>query len=183
MWKERVTSVSDHIFPGLSNYNLNDYDAYVSKGNEVLSNLPLQVALYFNIIYFPVWLIVNFELLPVKCELLTALYRFILYLVLATVIVVEVVRLYMGYIGNLKEQIPEMAGFWLLTILLQTPLQLFLLACSGLYPTLLDSIMQFIMCLFLLLELVFGFIALRRSAKHSVQSFHLASFHTTPSPK
>ena len=35
----------------------------------------------------------------------------------------QVVRLYLGYLGNLGERVPELAGFWLLTILLQLPMQ------------------------------------------------------------
>ena len=38
----------------------------------------------------------------------------------------QVVRLYLGYLGNLGERVPELAGFWLLTILLQLPMQVIL---------------------------------------------------------
>ena len=39
------------------------------------------------------------------------------------IIMEQVVRLYLGYLGNLGERVPELAGFWLLTILLQLPMQ------------------------------------------------------------
>ena len=63
----------------------------------------------------------------VKYHLLNYLYKFVLVTILVAVIIIEVVRLYLGYLGNLTEKVPELAGFWLLTILLQLPLQGFLL--------------------------------------------------------
>ena len=42
----------------------------------------------------------------------------------------QVVRLYLGYLGNLGERVPELAGFWLLTILLQLPMQVFIKAAQ-----------------------------------------------------
>ena len=63
----------------------------------------------------------------VKYHLLNYLYKFVLVTILVAIIIIEVVRLYLGYLGNLTEKVPELAGFWLLTILLQLPLQGFLL--------------------------------------------------------
>lgn len=73
----------------------------------------------------------------VKFSLLNYLYKFVLVTILVAVMIIEVssspssprspssqvVRLYLGYLGNLGERVPELAGFWLLTILLQLPMQ------------------------------------------------------------
>ena len=65
--------------------------------------------------------------ITIKYHLLNYLYKFVLVTILVAVIIIELVRLYLGYLGNLTEKVPELAGFWLLTILLQLPLQGFLL--------------------------------------------------------
>ena len=83
--------------------------------------------LYFNVIYFPFWLSVTIMVMTIKYHLLNYLYKFVLVTVIVAVIIIELVRLYLGYLGNLTEKVPELAGFWLLTILLQLPLQGFLL--------------------------------------------------------
>ena len=43
--------------------------------------------------------------------------------VLVATTIIEITRLYLGYLGNLTEKVPELAGFWLLTVLLQLPMQ------------------------------------------------------------
>ena len=78
-------------------------------------------------VYFPFWLSVTIMVITLKYHLLNYLYKFVLVTILVAVIIIELVRLYLGYLGNLTEKVPELAGFWLLTILLQLPLQGFLL--------------------------------------------------------
>ncbi|XP_073971656.1 transmembrane protein 17-like [Rhodnius prolixus] len=141
------------------------------------SNLPLQVCLYFNVVFFPFWLAVNFIMIPIKFSKLEILYQFILALSLVAVIIIEGIRLYIGYIGNLKEKIPEIASFWLISVLLQTPLQMFLLLSSGIKSSVLERIMQSIMCIFLIVQIILGFIALKHTAKHSVRSFQFVNFN------
>ena len=43
-------------------------------------------------------------------------------------ILFEAVRLYLAYVGNLGERVPELTGFWLLTLMVEIPLSTFLLA-------------------------------------------------------
>merc|ERR1711953_290234 len=93
----------------------------------VVSSLALQLVLYFNVVYFPFWLSVTIMVITIKYHLLNYLYKFVLVTILVAVIIIELVRLYLGYLGNLGERVPELAGFWLLTILLQLPMQAFLL--------------------------------------------------------
>ena len=127
-------SVSETMFPGISvttglrGRGTNTMEtAAIKLGNQLMSNLPLQVLLYLNVIYFPCWLSVILMVVSVKYHLLNYLYKFVLVTILVAVIIIEIVRLYLGYLGNLTEKVPELAGFWLLTILLQLPLQGFLL--------------------------------------------------------
>lgn len=91
-------------------------------GNEVLSNLPLQMALYFHLCYFPVWLVTQCALheLPV----LGGKARLALYLIL---FLVEPLRLYLGYSGNLLERVSTLFAFWVLTLLFELPILGYLL--------------------------------------------------------
>ena len=50
------------------------------------------------------------------------MYKFILVTLLVATTIIEITRLYLGYLGNLTEKVPELAGFWLLTVLLQFPM-------------------------------------------------------------
>ncbi|XP_039300805.1 transmembrane protein 17-like, partial [Nilaparvata lugens] len=126
-WKQTVTNVSEHFFPGLSYYNNDEDDEFIKLGNEVVSNLPLQMSLYFNVVFFPVWLITTLLTLYLKIGCLSMLYQIIVLVVVTLAVLIELFRLYLGYRGNLCEMIPELAGFFMLTAMLQTPLQLFLL--------------------------------------------------------
>ncbi|KAG8429694.1 hypothetical protein GDO86_002127 [Hymenochirus boettgeri] len=95
--------------------------------HELLTGLPLQMMLYFNALFFPFWFISEIITLELKYTSLTTYYQFFCITALIILTFVESIRLYLGYIGNLHEKVPELAGFFLLTILIQLPLILFLL--------------------------------------------------------
>ncbi|NWU51981.1 TMM17 protein, partial [Dromas ardeola] len=65
----------------------------------VLANLPLQMMLYFNVYYFPVWF-----LLQLKYQLLPQHYQFLLVAAFLILSLAEGSRLYLGYVGNLQEK-------------------------------------------------------------------------------
>ncbi len=70
-------------------------------------------------------------------------------------------------------QVPELAGFWLLTVLLQFPLQGFLFLNEDLILLPMERAANFLMVLMIVVELVAGFIALRRITRHQAKKFHL----------
>ena len=146
-------------------------------GNEIVTDLPLQMSLFFNVCYFPPWLIISITIAEVKYDSLNYLYKFILVTVLIAITVIEIVRLYLGYLGNLTEKVPELAGFWLLTILLQLPLQGFLLLNEDLIILPLERAANILMVLMILVELVTGFLALKRITTHQARKFHLHQLH------
>ena len=55
--------------------------------------------------YFPFWLCVDLVVAYIKYEHLNYLYKFVLVTVLVAAVVIEVVRLYLGYLGNLTEKV------------------------------------------------------------------------------
>nr|XP_030123113.1 transmembrane protein 17 isoform X1 [Taeniopygia guttata] len=88
---------------------------------EILSSLPLQMSLYFNVYFFPLWWLITVAILYMKYPALSDYYKFILVTIMILVSLTELIRLYLGYVGNLLEKVPELAGFWLLTLLPQLP--------------------------------------------------------------
>ncbi|XP_063243629.1 transmembrane protein 17-like isoform X3 [Bacillus rossius redtenbacheri] len=122
-------------------------EAYL-PGHGYTPSLPLQMSLYFNIFFLPVWLITLIVILPVKYECLSDIYRFITVTVVVAVIVVECLRLYLGYLGNVSEQLP---------------LQLFLTLNQRTAPQLVEVAVQLVMLALLLVQLVTGLAALGRA--------------------
>ena len=52
-WRERTVSNLD-IWPKTFSYRSKIF----IPGHEIVSDLPLQMSLYFNVIYFPFWLVI-----------------------------------------------------------------------------------------------------------------------------
>jgi transmembrane protein 17 len=62
--------------------------------------------------------------------------------------------------------VPELAGFWLLTILLQLPLQGFLLFNEDLILLPMERAANGLMVVLILIQLITGFVALRKITQH-----------------
>ncbi|XP_038607570.1 transmembrane protein 17 [Tachyglossus aculeatus] len=144
--------------------------------NEVVSSLPLQMSLYFNVYFFPFWWVCSVIMLQLKYPFLPDYYKFILVTVLILVTLIEVIRLYLGYMGNLQEKVPELAGFWLLSLLLQLPLILFQLFNEGLKILPLERAVHIIFTVFLAFQVIVAFLALKKMVNQLATRFHLQDF-------
>lgn len=175
--KQTLKQVGETMFPGISEsyYGAKSSPKFpISKlGNEIVTDLPLQMCLFFNLCYFPFWLIISIVIAYVKYDHLNYLYKFILVTILVATTVIEVTRLYLGYLGNLTEKVPELAGFWLLTVLLQFPMQGFLLMNEDLVILPMERAANCIMVIIVVIELIVGFLALRKITRHQAKKFHL----------
>ena len=102
-----LVTVSETMFPGFTTASQRNTaeNAALRLGNKVVTSLPLQLVLYLNLLYFPCWLGVTILVTSLKYHLLNYLYQFVLITVLVAVIVIEIVRLYLGYLGNLTEKV------------------------------------------------------------------------------
>ncbi|KAE8609932.1 hypothetical protein XENTR_v10011950 [Xenopus tropicalis] len=147
--------------------------APLTGDSEVAPSVSLQIFLYFNAFYFPFWWVCYVIMLQLKYVLLPDYYKFILVVLLILMSVIEVIRLYLGYSGNLQEKVPELAGFCLLSILLQLPLLLFLLCDPGLEPLPLERAAHGILTAFLLIQIPISIFALRKATRHLAGRFHL----------
>ncbi|KAM3937597.1 transmembrane protein 17B-like isoform 2-T2 [Leptodactylus fuscus] len=104
-------------------------------GHEVVSSLPLQMTLYFNVAFFPIWFISEVIMLELK--------------------------------------VPELAGFLLLTFLIQTPLILFLLTDEQIIILPLEFAVHAIYITFLQTELLVSFYVLKIMTRQLATQFYL----------
>ncbi|XP_055570814.1 transmembrane protein 17 [Falco biarmicus] len=144
--------------------------------NEIVSSLPLQMSLYFNVYFFPFWWLSTVVMLHLKYPILSDYYKFILVTIMILASLIEVIRLYLGYMGNLQEKVPELAGFWLLSLLLQLPIILFLLFNEGLRIQPLERAVNMIFALFLTFQVIAAFVTLKRMANKLATQFRLREF-------
>ena len=122
-----------------------------------LSNLRLQIALYFNVLYSLV-----FAVVIGACSVQKVLYfnKKVSVSVVAFWAAFEAVRLYYGVSGNLKERVPELSTYILMTIFPQIPFVLYLAYVQPvLFPV--DPILGSFMLVFLTTQLLFGWQTVR----------------------
>lgn len=144
--------------------------------NEMSSNLALQMSLYFNTYFFPLWWVGAIMMIHMKYSFLPDYYKFIVITIIVLVTLIEAIRLYLGYMGNLQEKVPELAGFWLLSLLLQLPLILFLLLNESLTNLPLEKAMHIIFTIFLTFQVISAFYTLKKMVNQLAARFHLQDF-------
>lgn len=144
--------------------------------NEMVSSLALQMSLYFNSYFFPLWWVSCIVMLHLKYSILPDYYKFIVVTVVILITLIEAIRLYLGCMGNLQEKVPELAGFWLLSLLLQLPLILFLLLNDGLRNLPLEKAIHIIFTIFLTFQVISAFLTLKKMVNQLAARFHLQDF-------
>ncbi|KAI2804239.1 Transmembrane protein 17, partial [Blomia tropicalis] len=102
------------------------------SGHKIRSNLILQYCLHFNLYLFPLWCWIEFANVSIKRSntILTVdqdsqVYNFLHFASFLLILVVEIVRLYVGYVGNQLEKVQQMLAFTFLSTFLQLPNHLF----------------------------------------------------------
>ncbi|XP_054852385.1 transmembrane protein 17B-like [Eublepharis macularius] len=151
-----------------------------NPGQEVLSSLPLQMMLYFNVFYFPFWCLSEGFMLELKYHLLPTHYQVLLVGAYLTIVLTEGLRLYLGYIGNLQEKVPELAGFLLISFMIELPILLFLLSDEDTIRLPLEIATHLILFLFLTCEITAAFFALKGMTKQLAMRFYLKQFEEGP---
>ncbi|XP_031425811.1 transmembrane protein 17A [Clupea harengus] len=144
--------------------------------NEVVAHLPLQMLMYFNMYFFPFWWTSEMVMLELKFSLLPAYYQCLLVTGVVLLTIFEIMRIYLGYVGNLEEKVPELAGFWLLTFFFQLPILLFFVTDEGILIAPLERAVHAIYLLFVLTETLASFLALRDMSRKLTLQFHLRQF-------
>lgn len=115
-------------------------------------------------------------MLVAKYTKLDSVYKFITIVIYAAMALVEVARLYLGYAGNLQEKVPELAGFWILTLVLQLPLTLMLLLNESMLIMPMERAVNIIMAVFVLFETIQGYRVIKTMIGQQISKFHVQQF-------
>ncbi|XP_046847622.1 transmembrane protein 17B-like [Xenia sp. Carnegie-2017] len=167
------TSVTETVFPGSQSLRHVLKEKNLGSGTELVSDLLLQMCLYFNSYFSLFWFFSSITMLVTKYKYLASYYKFILIVIYIIMVVVEMIRLYLGNVGNLNEKVPELAGFWLLTLLLQLPLTLLLLFNEAAIVLPLERAVHIVMAIFVILEVVQGYRVINMLTRNQISKFHL----------
>ncbi|KAF2368607.1 hypothetical protein FHG87_000616 [Trinorchestia longiramus] len=171
MFFNTVETLSSTIFPNVEFDELGRIPPKV--GCVLTSSLPLQMSIFFSGLFFPVWLCGTYTIFYYKYWKLSSIYRYIVALICIAIPPLEFVRLRLGYSGNIRERVPELAGSWLVVLLLLLPLVLFLLFAPGCRLAAMEYPLHGLYLILLLVHIVTGHIAITRMAKYQTKIYQL----------
>eukprot|EP00048_Salpingoeca_helianthica_P025172 m.38272 g.38272 ORF g.38272 m.38272 type:complete len:144 (+) comp9950_c0_seq1:118-549(+) len=121
-------------------------------GKRLLSSLPLQMSLYFNCFFYPLWIIGTLVVSSSSAEILgNTIYK----LLFGAVAILEPVRLYVGYSSNLREKVSTLFGLLVLSVMFELPAVTALAFRSGVLP--MEWALHLVQMVFLLVEGVCGY--------------------------
>ncbi|XP_047021800.1 transmembrane protein 17B-like [Helicoverpa zea] len=135
--------------------------------------LYLQKCLYFNFYLFITWVFVVGFFLYTKLNRLGHLTRYLSLTVYTLLIVIESARIYLGDYGNLSRGVPELAGFLMLTILMQIPLLSFFLFNPFLMSTPMEMTLHAMLWLITFAEIICSYTALRQASSYAKSVYFL----------
>uniref|UniRef100_T1JR37 Uncharacterized protein n=1 Tax=Tetranychus urticae TaxID=32264 RepID=T1JR37_TETUR len=92
--------------------------------NIAKSCLMLQISLYFNIYFSPIYFITLYLSYQRFEDELKEMEVFLTKTLLIIGSIIEIPRLYLGYTGNYTHRVPHILCFWLMTTFIQFPVQL-----------------------------------------------------------
>ncbi|CAL8098773.1 unnamed protein product [Calicophoron daubneyi] len=171
--KNAIRSVTGYIFPIGSRETEKLKSHGVSSAYEYVSNLPLQMVLYFNAFYAPFWLIGALLALTIEIHRLDAIYQVINTAIVCLYAVVEGPRIYLGFSGNLMESVPELVGSWLLTVLIQLPAICFMLFNPFMLISPFERSLHSFEFIFIFLEAIIGFFVINILVQHQAIKFQM----------
>ncbi|CAH2232734.1 jg15482 [Pararge aegeria aegeria] len=126
--------------------------------------LRFQKCLIINLYLYIVWIFTIGFFLYNKIGKLGHLSKYLSITVFTLLTVIESVRLYLGHYGNLSCRVPELAGFLMLTTLMQMPLVTFFLFNPYLENTPTEIILHAGLWIITIFEIVFCFMALKQAS-------------------
>ncbi|XP_026329920.1 transmembrane protein 17-like isoform X1 [Hyposmocoma kahamanoa] len=126
--------------------------------------LRMQRNLYINVYMYASWIFVIGIFLFMRVNMLGHLTKYLAMTVFALVAAIEGARLYFGYFGNVSCRVPEMAGFVMLTAMMQLPLISFFLFNPYLLSTPMEITLHALLWFMNCVEIVLGFLALKQAS-------------------
>ncbi|PAA89797.1 hypothetical protein BOX15_Mlig019782g1 [Macrostomum lignano] len=171
-WRSAMGRMTNQMFP-VRKQDLEKIRLQTGRtGLEYATFLPLQIVYYFNAFFAPFW-IVGFLLSIVdKYSKLNYIYQPILIALFCLYCILEFIRLYIGYFGNLSENIADLAGSWLITTVIQLPAICFFLFNYFLLVNPFEIVMHSVEFIFVLLEVIMGLYTIKVFQTVQALKFH-----------
>ena len=97
----------------------------------------------------------------------------------------EPIRLFLGYVGNLRERVAWLGGFWVLSIFPQLFVHIYFLvgqSAIGWIIMPIETVMSIINILVVLTQLAFGYTTIRRLIAKAMADFHLQPVDAADDP-
>uniref|UniRef100_A0A8D8H5R8 Transmembrane protein 17A n=1 Tax=Culex pipiens TaxID=7175 RepID=A0A8D8H5R8_CULPI len=135
------------------------------------ANVWVQLLLFINVYFSWIWLASNSITLYYEYFNLTTIHRVLSTLSLTIAAPIECLRLYLGYSGNLLDKIPDFAGFWILSVFIQTPLQIYLMTSEPVLKYTTSIVVQGFQCALLVLQVGSSFSVIRRASHFRREQF------------
>jgi transmembrane protein 17 len=132
-----------------------------------LSSLGLQMVLYYNACFSVIFIVVMGS-----CAFQKAVqyHRYVPSVAVGLFTLVEPVRLWFGFSGNLREKVPDLATYLLMTSFPQFPLVIYLAYLQRVkYP--IDSILGSMMLLLTILQSYYGLSSMKRLIRSQTAQF------------
>jgi len=140
--------------------------------SEVSSSLPLQVLIYYNWYYSLLMFVIIIGTNSYKQITIKSSYSFIHFIFLVVWGASEWIRLYYGFIGNIRENFPELMAFMVMTVVFAAPLIAYqFIAIQVRFPV--DEVVAILQIIFMAVELVLGIAAVRKLVRNQTAIFFL----------
>ncbi|KAI8925828.1 hypothetical protein BC831DRAFT_426367 [Entophlyctis helioformis] len=176
-WNELLEAATTRLFPEYSSRVIPLKEN--KQATAILSSLPFQMLMYFNIFLYPVWLTGAWLVFTWKMAWFQLSYWHLyqtLFLMLAFSIM-EPVRLWLGYNGNLRERVPEISGCFVFSCFPQLLVLVYLLVgqpfTSRGFSLPIETALNFVYMCLVVPEIVFGYLAARAIVKQRTIEFFL----------
>jgi transmembrane protein 17 len=170
----RATAACMHVASKGSRFKMNNRPHHAHAPREITSSLSLQILLYFNALSSAIYAIFSASLSVYKSNNLLStnmgIGRYIAPFALVMWLITELPRLWFGYTGNLREKVPQLSAFQLLTIFPSLPAVVYLALLQPVrFP--IETSLGLTIIFFEILELVVSYRALRRQIAIQTASF------------
>ena len=162
-------------------------DRYFLSRYQIAANMPLQMTLYFSLPWGLVYAALSQYLYVWKSQiyevpLVVAVVSPMIFTVWA---LLEPIRLVLGYVGNLRERVAWLGGFWVLTVFPQLVVHIYFLvgqSAIGWINLPIETAMSIINILVVLTQLAFGYTTIRRLIAKAMADFHLQPVDVADDP-
>ncbi|KNC47358.1 transmembrane protein 17 [Thecamonas trahens ATCC 50062] len=144
---------------------------------QMAASLLLQMLLYYSGLFSLMWGIITACIMAWKWDNLddAPVFQYITMVVFVIWAVVEPLRIWFGFVGNLKEKVPQLAAHCLLNVFPQIPVLIYLAAFQ---PSLLpfERVANVIQLLLVIVSAGVGFATTRSLVRNQTSQFYLNQF-------